>query len=196
MSLPAATSDQAFWNVSALEAGFLEVPDAMFVAGAPPSKKTLAPTLSFLFPTFPHNAKILSGDVVDSLRKGGIKAEEIDFVCLSHIHLDHIGDTTPFNRCQFVVSSDCRLHLEQGCPNNPSALVPSDLLPFNRTIFLDPAEWKPVGPFTRGLDFFEDGDGSWDYLAADSAHYRVLLSMEPKIATWHQQLDGKQSARQ
>ena len=81
----------------------------------------------------------------------------------------------------------------------------ADLVPLDRTRFLDPAGWPALGPFPHALDFFGDGslyvvdagdghcsghlnvlartsdDGGWVYLAGDAAHDHWLLTREAGI---------------
>jgi len=236
MSLPPPTADQVFCTVSALEAGLIELPDEMFITKATPGKITLAPSLSFLLQHSKSNKKFVfdlgirkdyqnyppvivdwikstypvkvTQDVFDSLKKGGLQPTDIDFVCLSHCHWDHTGDTHPFTKSRFLVGGACRSLFTNVYPGDPHGRFASDLLPEGRTEFLDPSGWKPIGPFPRAFDFYGDGslyiidapghlsghinvlartssDGGWIYLAGDSAHHRNLITLESDIAVGH-----------
>ncbi|KAJ3493607.1 hypothetical protein NLJ89_g10979 [Agrocybe chaxingu] len=144
-------------------------------------------------------------DVVDSLQKGGTSPTEIDYVCVSHCHCDHVNDTTPFTKSTFLVGSDAQSLFKLGYPEDPTSHFASDLLP-GRTKFLNPTDWTPIGPFPRALDFFGDGslyvldppehlvghinilartssDGGWRwiYLGGDSAHHWNFVTLESGI---------------
>jgi len=232
-TLPATGVNQAFCNVSALEAGLIELPDEMFITNATPGKVTTAPSLSFLLNHSTHDQKFVfdlgirkdwenypavivewikttyhvhvQQDVLESLQKGGTSPSDIAYVCLSHSHWDHTGNTHPFTKATFLVGSACQGFFSPGYPQDPNGRFASDLLPEGRTRFLDASGWEPIGPFPRALDFYGDGslyiidapghllghinvlartssDGAWIYLAGDSAHHQNLLSGESEIA--------------
>lgn len=102
-------------EVSALEAGFLELRLRLFVAGSGPNESSMCPSLSFslrhsasgdhlLFDlgirkkweTHPPAVQQLNAErevlalqsVDESLRKGGIEPENVKTVIISHIHWD------------------------------------------------------------------------------------------------------------
>ncbi|THH16643.1 hypothetical protein EW146_g4025 [Bondarzewia mesenterica] len=172
-TLPASLPDQAYCIVSAVEAGQLSVPSRIFITPCPPDEhKRIAPALSFLLRHSKTNSTMLFDlgyrrdyqnyppavvrrvnslfqplsipqDVAESLSKGGLPPTEISHVLLSHVHWDHIGDPAPFTRATFLVGSGSRELLEKGYPEDPEALFPRDLLPIDRTVFLDPAAVNP-----------------------------------------------------
>ena len=234
--LPAPGAVQAFCHVSALEAGLIELPEEMFIADATPGKVITAPSLSFLLNHSTHDQKFVfdlgirkdsdnyppsvvewirttyhiqvQQDVVESLQKGGTSTSDIRYVCLSHAHWDHVGNTHPFTEATFLVGSACQRYFKPGYPHDTSSFFASDLLPEGRTRYLDASDWKPIGPFPRALDFFGDGslyiidapghlsghinilartssDGAWIYLAGDSAHHKNLLTGESEVAVGH-----------
>jgi len=236
MSLPSPAADQAFCNISALEAGILDLPDEMFITNSQPGHVTVAPSLSFLIRHSQKDTHIVFDlgirkdwenyppvivdwikstypvqvrqDVVESLAKGGIPPTKIDYVCLSHCHWDHTGNTLPFTDSTFLVGSACQSLFNSPYPQDPNGRFSSDLLPEGRTKFLEPGDWKSIGPFPRSLDFFGDGslyiidapghlvghvnilartskDGAWIYLAGDSAHHWNLITLESDIAVGH-----------
>ncbi|KAF8809556.1 Metallo-hydrolase/oxidoreductase [Phlegmacium glaucopus] len=231
-TLPAPGVNQAFCDVSALEAGVIELLDEMFITKATPGKVTIAPSLSFLLNHSSNNQNFVfdlgirndwenypprvvesirttypvhvQQDAVESLRKGGTSASDITYVCLSHSHWDHTGNTHPFTKATFLVGSACQRLFDPGYPQDPNGRFASDLLPEGRTRFLDASDWAPIGPFPRALDFYSDGslyiidapghlsghinvlartssDGAWIYLAGDSAHHQNLLTGESDI---------------
>ena len=236
--LPPPNSNQAFCHVSALEAGLIDLKDEMFITPAIPGKVTTAPSLSFLLVHSGNEQKFIfdlgirkdwqnyppatvdwvervypvrvDQDVVESLAKGGTSPEEIDFVCISHAHWDHVGDTLPFNKSQFIVGAAVQSILGIGYPADQNSFFSSTLFPSDRTRFLEPSaeEWKPLGPFPLALDFYGDGslyivdapghlpghinilartsaDGSWVYLAGDSAHHWNLITGEATVPVGH-----------
>ena len=236
MALPTPSDDQTFCDVSALEAGQIYLPDEMFITGAITGKVTTAPSLSFLLRHSTNNKTIVFDlgirkdwqnnppsvvhrintvyrvhvvqDVLESLVDGGISPDNVDYVCISHCHWDHTGDTTAFKKSTFLVGGACQALFKPGYPVDPNSSYTSDLLPQGRTIFFDTNDWKPIGPFPRALDFFEDGslyiidapghlpghinilvrsspDGGWIYLAGDSAHHWSLITLESTIAVGH-----------
>ncbi|KAF8195442.1 Metallo-hydrolase/oxidoreductase [Pholiota molesta] len=236
MILPQYSPNQAFCDVSALEAGHIGLTDEMYITGAIPGKVTTAPSLSFLIRHSTSGQTIVFDlgirkdwenyppvvvewvrqcyplsvpqDVAESLVKGGLPPSDVNYVCLSHCHFDHIGDTRPFINSTFLVGGTCQSMLKPGYPEDPKSSFVSDLLPAERTIFYDTSDWKPIGPFPRAFDFFKDGslfiidapghlaghinvlartssDGGWIYLAGDSAHHWNLVTLESAIATGH-----------
>ncbi|GJE92859.1 metallo-hydrolase/oxidoreductase [Phanerochaete sordida] len=232
--LPPPQKDQAYVNVSALRGGMIEAPLEWIIDTAQPGERLNLPALPFLLQhsktgdTFLFDLGIrkdwqkfgpnviglveklqfdivVEQDVVDSLAAGGLSADDVKHVCLSHLHLDHVGDPALFKQSTFVVGAGSREVLANGFPQNPHAPLPSDLLPLVRTRFLDLSTAPPLGPFEHALDFYGDGsvyivdagtghvaghvnllartspDGAWVFLAGDSAHDRRLLYGEAKI---------------
>ena len=135
---------------------------------------------------------------IDALAKGGLPPNDIDYVCLSHIHFDDTGDPHAIKKSTFLVGDGCRALFDDGYPKNAASPLPGDLLPADRTHYLPVADWAPLGPSSRAFDFFGDGtlytvdspchveghinilartspDGAWIYLAGDSVdHWRIL----------------------
>ena len=235
-TLPVPSANQAFCNVSALESGIIELLDEMFITNATPGKVTTAPSLSFLLNHSTHDQKFVfdlgirkdwenypprvvellktafhvdvQQDVAESLQKGGTSPSDITYVCLSHVHCDHTGNTHLFTKATFLVGSACQKLFNPGYPQDPNGHFESDLLPKGRTRFLDTSDWKPIGPFPRAFDFYGDGslyiidapghfaghinvlartssDGAWVYLVGDSVHHKNLLTGESDIVTDH-----------
>ncbi|KAI0661106.1 beta-lactamase-like protein [Cubamyces menziesii] len=145
-------------------------------------------------------------DAVGALAKGGLKPTDITYLCYSHLHFDHTGDSKPFTNSTVLVGAGARPLLENAYPKNPDSPLSADVVPEGRTRFLDPTNWPPVGPFPHALDFYGDGslyivdagsghfpghvnvlartsaDGGWIYLAGDSAHHWDLITGKGKIA--------------
>ncbi|KAK7469193.1 hypothetical protein VKT23_003684 [Stygiomarasmius scandens] len=235
MTLPPPAQDQAYCDVSALEAGVIELPLNIFLQEEDPAstRKDIAPSLSFLlqhnkrpekfifdlgirkdFEKYPPTVNQwiktvfpvqVPEDPVDNLAKGNLSPNEIDYVCLSHLHFDHVGNPSLFPRSTFLVGAEGKSLLTPGYPADPDAGFASDLLPEGRTRFLDSTGWQPLGPFPRALDFYGDGslyivdspghlpghvnlvartsaDGAWIFLGGDCAHHWTLVTGECTIA--------------
>ncbi|KAI3618246.1 hypothetical protein WG66_005629 [Moniliophthora roreri] len=236
MSLPPPAPNQAYCDVSALESGLVQLPTAAFIDDGEPGDVPIGPSLSFLLRNTKNNKTVVFDlgirkdwenyppavvqrihdffgvdvpqDVSESLIKGGMESSDVDYVCLSHVHFDHVGDTRPFKKATFLVGGPSKGLLTPGYPADPNAYFASDLLPIDRTRFLDTygPDWKPLGPFPRALDFYGDGslyitdaaghlpghinivartsaDGGWILLGGDSAHNWRLITGESKIST-------------
>ncbi|KAG5637087.1 hypothetical protein H0H81_005820 [Sphagnurus paluster] len=236
MSLPSPVVDQAYCNISALEAENIGLPLKVYI-DTPANQVLLAPSLSFLIQHVKRPEKLVfdlvirrdwlnlppqaiaidyennfdlrvQQDIVDSLAKGGLEPTDINTVCLSHCHFDHVGDHKLFPTGTFMVGAAAAELFEPGYPTNPTSSFSSDLLPHDRTLYLKSDGWKPIGPFPHGLDFYGDGslyivdslghhpghlnilartssDGVWLLLAGDSAHHWSILTGESEIATAH-----------
>jgi len=231
MALPPPGLNQGFCTVSALEGGQLKVPHDSLIDNAVPGFVEEVPSLCFLLQHSssgrrllfdlgilrdyggysPKSQKFLEAyepsvpqDCIESLSKGDLNPDDIDFVCLSHLHWDHTGDTHAFKKSTFVVTNASKQLLQKGYPEDPESVYMSDLLPADRTRCLSDQDWRPIGPFPRAYDFYGDGslyivdspghveghinilarnspDGGWILLAADSAHHWALITGESQI---------------
>jgi glyoxylase-like metal-dependent hydrolase (beta-lactamase superfamily II) len=201
-ALPPPAPNQTFCDVSVLEAGHLKFPSAFAINNAPRGETRFVPSLSFMLLHSSNGQKIdadlglrkdaitalppaivavlkksdftsdVPQDVVESLAMGGVKADEIDHVCLTHCHLDHFGDTKPFTKARFVVGGDTPLLIRPA--EDPNSIYPSDLLPEDRTLYITPTgsgpdahKWSSIGPFPHAYDYL--GDGSV-YIVNASGH--------------------------
>ncbi|KAI0697724.1 Metallo-hydrolase/oxidoreductase [Cerioporus squamosus] len=215
--LPAHKPDQAYCLLSALEAGFVDVPLDYMIDVAQPGERANLPALAFLLRHSKTNDTLVFDlgvpkDWQNRLAPAYLERIKhmtfgVSHVCLSHIHFDHIGDAAPYTNATFLVGAHARSHVEHGYPEDEKSLYRADLVPLDRTRFLDPADWPALGPFPHALDFFGDGsvyvvdagdghcpghlnllartspDGGWVYLAGDSAHDWRLITGEAKIPT-------------
>ena len=77
---------------------------------------------------------------IDALAKGALAPDDIDYVCLSHIHLDHTRDPHAFKKTTFLVGDGCRALSDDGYPKNAASPLPGDLLPADRTHYLPVAD--------------------------------------------------------
>ncbi|KAM5543181.1 hypothetical protein V8D89_003055 [Ganoderma adspersum] len=192
--LPADKPGQAYCLVSALEAGFCELPLDYIIDTAKPGERVNLPCLAFLLrhtktdETFVFDLGIrkdhenltpgylerihqmtfklaVPSDAADALAKGGLAPHDITYVCYSHLHFDHVGDPAPYTHATFLAGA--------GYPREAQSLFDAALLPAGgRTRWLDPAdpesEWPPLGPFPHALDFY--GDGSLYVVDAGAGH--------------------------
>ncbi|KAI0356386.1 Metallo-hydrolase/oxidoreductase [Trametes cingulata] len=195
--LPAHAPDQAYCNVSALEAGYIQVPLQWVIDTAQDGETSNLPALAFLLrhsknndifvfdlgirkdvenlPTGYLNRINSMGfrtdvpeDAADSLARGGLRPADVKHLCYSHLHFDHIGDSRPYTRATFVVGEGARELVANGWPKDPNSLFAQDLLPEGRTRWLDPTDWPPLGPFPHAFDFY--GDGSLYIIDAGPGH--------------------------
>ena len=234
MSLPPPASNQAYCSISALDTGRIRIPLAWVLADVSDDEILNAPILSFLVRhnTSDDNlvfdlglrkdrknlppaiikqaanskfAATVPFDIVESLAKGGTTPSDIKRVVISHLHIDHVGHSTLFPTAQFFIGEGGRALVADRYPTNPDSLIPTDVVPEDRTTYLDPKDWPALGPFPHALDFYGDGsvyvvdaghghipghlnllvrtsaDGGWVYLAGDSAHHWDLLTGKGKM---------------
>nr|VWP01493.1 MFS domain-containing protein [Ganoderma boninense] len=159
--------------------------------------------------------KLEGRDIPATLEKGGLSRADVRHILISHIHFDHSGFPPAFPNAMFLVGAGSKPILETQGPNFEGTMYSIDL-PLERTTFLDPsgstdttgADWAPIGPFPRALDFYGDGslyivdapghmpghlnvlvrtspDGGWAFLAGDSAHDWQLLTGEAMVGHHH-----------
>ncbi|KAF9077626.1 Metallo-hydrolase/oxidoreductase, partial [Rhodocollybia butyracea] len=146
-----------------------------------------------------------SRDVAESVIKGGLSPSDIDTVCISHCHWDHVGNPKQFPNSEFIVGAASDSLFHPGYPEDPNSMFASDLLPAGRARFVELSDQPPLGPFPHAFDFYGDGsvyivdaaghllghvvlvvrtsaDGGWILLGGDSAHHWNLITGESKIA--------------
>ncbi|KAG0709233.1 beta-lactamase-like protein [Suillus ampliporus] len=187
MSLPLPATDQAYMNVSALEAGTLLLPLQIIIAGSSPTDFIRIPSLAFLLrhsksghqvvfdlgirrdlSSLPPGVQRLiqhfgfqpevPQDVAESLKAGGTPPEQIDTVVVSHLHWDHVGDPGPFENATFVVGEGCKEILATGYPLTENATSSSTAIPIERTRFLSELDMNSsIGPYPNAIDYFGDG---------------------------------------
>ncbi|KAF7979826.1 hypothetical protein HWV62_40906 [Athelia sp. TMB] len=105
-------------------------------------------------------------DIVDLLDAGKLKPSDISTVIYSHLHFDHIGDLTPFSSALLVAGSGAAPAFASPYPQNPEGQVHP--LPAGQKVrYIDFALGKPLGPFSKAIDYF--GDGSF-YLIDAPGH--------------------------
>ncbi|KXJ88651.1 beta-lactamase-like protein [Microdochium bolleyi] len=134
-----------------------------------------------------------SSSVEESLAQGGLSPGDVDMVILSHLHWDHVGTPSAFERSLFIIGSG-GVELLRGVKAGGSSHnhFEPGLLPWQRIVEL-PAPgtarsgpsaaqelrgraWAPFGPFDQTLDMF--GDGSIHVVWAPghlSGHINLLV---------------------
>ena len=159
-------SGQAYCLISALQAGFCELPLDYIIDTAQAGERVTLPCLAFLLrntqnddtfvfdlgirkdhqnltPGYLERIRQMSfgisvpEDAADALAKGGLKPTDIEHVCYSHIYFDHIGDSAPYTTATFLAGAGARPLVEGGYPGDASSLFDSTLRPAGRTRWLD-----------------------------------------------------------
>ncbi|GJE96191.1 metallo-hydrolase/oxidoreductase [Phanerochaete sordida] len=234
-SLPQAKEDQAYVEVSALDGGFVDLPTMYFVLDVAQEKVPRCPSLAFYIVHIPTGTHLLfdlglrrdidacppavqaivkmlpvtvppGTAVEESLVAGGISPQSVQTVVLSHLHFDHIGNTSSFTNATFVLGAGSRELLENSYPSDPKSQIWPDAVPAERTRYLSDADFSTsIGPFPNAHDYFGDGslyiveapghcpghvnilartssDGAWIYLAGDTAHDKRLITGEKEVA--------------
>ncbi|KAH9890345.1 beta-lactamase-like protein [Cubamyces lactineus] len=203
-ALPNPGPNQAYIEVSALEAGMMTLPMQFFIKDAAANEVKLCPSLAFSLRHVPSGAHLVFDlglrrdtssypplvqgiaekympytvpqSVDESLLKGGIDPKDVRTIVISHLHWDHIGDPAPFVNATFVVAEAGRALLETGFPTNPKSDILQSCVPSERTRFLAAAVFDTaIGPFPRAHDYF--GDGSLyliDAIGHLAGHINVL----------------------
>lgn len=150
--------------------------------------------------------------IPELLLKYNVEEKDIEYVILSHLHWDHIGDPTWFKDAKYIVGNGSKALVEKGYPHDLHSAIKSGILPTDRTTELPSTSaegWAPLGPFPHAYDLFSDGSlyvidspghlpghinalvriaptptapNNWVYLAGDSAHHRRILLGEANIA--------------
>lgn len=167
MALPPPSVNQTYWDISALDAGVIYLPEDLPIQGGNSSEMHAHPSLAFLlqhsknkqikalfdlgirrdihsYPTavqhlLQSTIKVdVPQDVTESLRSGGINPSEISYIFLSHLHYDNIGNPAAFPNATFLIGNGGLRLLEDGFPYNPSSPYSMTSLPLDRLIFLTP----------------------------------------------------------
>ena len=233
MDLPPSAADQAFCEISAIDSGYIygALLRPLVDAGEE-DERINVPCLAFLLhhsrtgepflfdlgirPDLENlkgagirlsqmGIKVEGRDIPAALEKGGLSRADIKHVAISHVHYDHTGVPREFPNATFLLGAGGKPIIDALGPDSEGTIYAIDT-PLERTTFLDPytAEWGPIGPFPRALDFYGDSslyivdapghvpghinllartsaDGGWAFLAADSAHDWRLLTGEAML---------------
>lgn len=191
VTLPAPKPNQAYVTISALDAGYLTLPEKLFVTDADPEKRATVPSLSFLIqhPSTQNTDKlvfdlglkrdfsgyreaqeqhisqrqptIVKPDAGESLRKGGLDPKDVDTVILSHVHWDHVGTPSDFSNAEFVVGSGT-MHL---LANGGGPLYPAEIFNHDELPAERTRELAPVRQEDREKAFSRQTNHAWAPLA-------------------------------
>ncbi|KAK5302648.1 hypothetical protein LTR99_005605 [Exophiala xenobiotica] len=199
LPFPQDGPQQAYVALSTLDAGYIGLPEREFIEPHDPGAVHRCPSLAFFIYHPPTGTRIVydlglrrdlhnyppkvarrltdgtplvevPSDVKESLEHGGVLADDIDLVILSHIHYDHTGDPDKFPKSRFVVGPGSTELLKPEIYGDPNEtwFLPS-LLPSDQsrvTELPDPGEtslndetplWRTLGHFPHALDMFGDG---------------------------------------
>ena len=148
--LPQDSQDQAYITLSALQGGYLWLPEREFISPCDENAVHKAPSLCFLLthpptgtkivydlglrkdwenypPAFVHRVRAgvrkidVSQDVKDSVLAGGINPRDINVVIVSHIHYDHTGNPNQFPNAKYHIGPGS-LELIEKSKSTPDAV--------------------------------------------------------------------------
>jgi len=88
----------------------------------------------------------------EQMRRAGLRAGDVAYVVVSHLHEDHTGVAASFAGAVFLAGPGTRAQVLAGA-HSP---FPPDVVPDWREIDFE-ARGQPVGPFASGVDLFDDG---------------------------------------
>jgi glyoxylase-like metal-dependent hydrolase (beta-lactamase superfamily II) len=129
--LPQDSPNQPYITLSALDAGYIYLPEFEFIVPSNPHVSHKAPSMSF-FLRHPSGTKIVydlgmrkdwqnypvaiqsriadgvrqidvAKDVKDSVVAGGVDPEDVDVMIVSHIHYDHTGNPNQFPNAKYII---------------------------------------------------------------------------------------------
>ncbi|KAI0779930.1 beta-lactamase-like protein [Fomes fomentarius] len=163
MSLPPPSANQAYWDVSALDAGHIVMLLGQLVDIARGDEMTDLPVLSFVLRHSrthevllfdlgirPDLNKLSIGaseltanmgmtlrgvDIPAALERGGLSRADVKHICLSHIHFDHTGDPKAFPNATYILGGESRKVIEEKGPDFHGTFISIDV-PYERTAFL------------------------------------------------------------
>jgi glyoxylase-like metal-dependent hydrolase (beta-lactamase superfamily II) len=161
--LPPDGPNQAYITLSALDAGYLWLPEREFIDPCNEKAVHKAPSLSF-FLQHPSGTKIVydlgirkdwrgyprafvirvesgtrridvSKDVQDSVIAGGMDPKDVDVVIVSHIHYDHTGNPDQFPNAKYHIGPGSLELIESSkeIPEDDNWFT-EDLLPSNKSL--------------------------------------------------------------
>ena len=156
--LPPDASDQVYVKLSALEAGWIHLPEREFIEPHDATAIHRCPSLCFFVYHPPTKTKIVYDmglrrdtnnyppriakrcsdgtrkievpqDVKESVEQGGVAEKDVDVVMISHVHYDHTGDPKHFPSARYVVGPGSLALLESGLSNPTESWFSPSLLP-------------------------------------------------------------------
>ncbi|RPD78598.1 Metallo-hydrolase/oxidoreductase [Lentinus tigrinus ALCF2SS1-7] len=166
MSLPPPSKDQAYWEVSAIDAGRIHMLLSQLVDIAKDGEMVDLPDLSFVLRHSQTGDIVLfdlgirpdteaftgaraladtmsitfhGRDIPAALERGGVSREDVKRVIISHIHCDHTGYPRAFPNADFIMGGAARKVIEEQGPDFPGTFYSIDV-PMERTLFLGPED--------------------------------------------------------
>ncbi|KAH8821988.1 beta-lactamase-like protein [Xylogone sp. PMI_703] len=160
--LPPDQPGQVYVTLSALEAGWIHLPEREFINPHDSNAIHRCPSLAFYLFHPPTNTRIVYDlglrrdvenyppriarrctdgtrkievpqDVKESVEKGNISANDIDVVVLSHLHYDHTGNPDQFPSARFIIGPGSLALLEAGKASPHETWFTPALLPSDMT---------------------------------------------------------------
>ena len=97
--------------------------------------------------------------IVEQLAVDKIRPEDVRWVILSHLHMDHAGLMDAFPSAQVIASRGERRHFkkEKGLRRDYRAISPADYAGRVQLALVDLSTAPPFGSIEHGLDLFSDG---------------------------------------
>ncbi|KAI5850255.1 beta-lactamase-like protein [Morchella snyderi] len=97
-------------------------------------------------------------DAAEILTSNGISPADIDYILISHSHVDHIGDPSKFPNATMILGKGTQAYCRPGWPINPDSEFVEENFPDGHTRELEDADYATaVGPWPKAHDFFGDG---------------------------------------
>jgi len=177
--LPEDRETQVYVSLSALEAGWIHLPEREFIIPHDRDAVHRSPSLAFYLYHEPSKTRMIydlglrrdvekyppkvakrctdgtrtvevPNDVKESVERGGVSASDIDVVVLSHVHYDHTGNPEQFPTARFIVGPGSLSLLEAGISSpNDTWFLPSLLPSDQKRITELPDESSPIRPCER-----------------------------------------------
>lgn len=189
MSLPRPANEQAYWEVSAIDAGRVHMLLSQLVDIAKEGEMVNLPVLSFVLRHSRTGEVVLfdlgirpdteaytgaraladtmnitfqGRDIPATLERGGVSRADVKHIVISHIHFDHAGYPRAFPNAKFIIGGAARKVIEEEGPDFPGTFYSIDV-PMERALFLSPDD--PAGRKWAPLGPFPHaldffGDGS------------------------------------
>lgn len=196
-TLPSDRLNQVYMDISALEAGYIHLPEREFITPNDPIAVHRCPSLAFYLFHPPTGTKIVYDlglrrdvenyppkvhkqfidgkrtveipvDVKESLERGKIQAEDIDIVVVSHMHYDHTGNPDQFPCSKFIVGPGSLALLELGASDPQNTWYLPSLLPSDEKRIVE-LPYPSLSSKWKPLGYFPH---SWD-LFGDGSFYII-----------------------
>lgn len=101
---------------------------------------------------------VVPEDAAEVLTRNGVSPSEINYLFMSHAHLDHVGEPSKFPNATIVFGQGTQEHCRPAYPVNPDSKYLESTFPENRTRELEDKDFTMAfGEWPRACDFFGDG---------------------------------------